>query len=71
MGDDSSLACCVMPWWLRGGRVVAAGDLGGREHGAAAGCGAAVAILAGVVRVVEVVFVGELFAGGDIAQGND
>ena len=39
--------------------------------GAAAGWGAAVAILISIVGVVEVVFVDKLFAGGDVAKGDD
>ena len=73
----------VRPWIVAGGMRVqarvevfafelgAAGEFAVAEHGAAALDGAAVAVGGGVVGVVEVVLVGELFAGGDVAEGDD
>lgn len=49
----------------------AAFDFCGGEHGAAAIGGVAEAGLVVLVGIVEVVFVGELFAGVDVAEGED
>lgn len=52
-------------------QAFAAFDFGGGEHGAAAVGGVAEAGLIVLVGVMEVVFVGEFFAGADVAEGKD
>lgn len=49
----------------------AASDFLGRVHGAAAVVGAAVACAGVVAAIVEAVVVGDFFAGGDVAKGDD
>src|ERR1035441_4153654 len=62
------LACPRAPLFRHSGAAL---EFVVAEHGGAAGGGAAIAVLVVFVGVVQVVLVGEFFAGGDVADGGD